>query len=233
MLSSTFWTEPRFTGVVLILGCLVLGSGLWLYWPIKDEKGAFIFGLPPREWLRLVFAHPRLWRWGTILFISGVIMTILGLAMFASLFRDAGDRTFSLLGLIASAFGSMLWVISLAFRLSIDPWAAQETAKTAAIPEFYVPLTRWTGVLFVIYTILAFSALAAYGAAVLSTGVLPHWVGWLAIVYGPAWLGWFAFTGDAPPLLHHLMPLVIGILLLLRRSQLPTRSHREEEATVD
>jgi hypothetical protein len=38
-------------------------------------------------------------------------------------------------------------------------------------------LTRWTGVLFVIYTVLAFSALVAYGGAVLSTGVLPHWVG--------------------------------------------------------
>ena len=214
MLSSTFWTAPRFTGVVLILGCLVFGGGGWLCSLIKDEKGSFIFGLPPREWLPLVFDHPRLWRWGTILFISGVVVTILGLAMFTSLLRDAGDRTFSLLGLIAFAFGSVLWVISLAFRLSIDPWAAQETAKTAVMPEFYVPLTRWTGVLFVIYTVLAFSALAAYGAAVLSTGVLPHWVGWLAIVYGLAGLGLLGFTG-APPFLHHLMPILIGILLLL------------------
>ncbi len=57
MLSSIFWTEPRFTGVVLILGSLLFGGGGGLYWPIKDEKGSFIFGLPPREWLRLVFAH--------------------------------------------------------------------------------------------------------------------------------------------------------------------------------
>jgi len=215
MLSSTFWTAHRFTGIALILGCVLFGIGVGLYTPIKDEKGAFIFGLPPREWLRLVFAHPLLWRWGTILCISGVIVTILGLAMFTSLLRDAGDRTFSQLGLIAFAFGSVLWVICLAFRLSIDPWAAQETAKTAVIPEFYVPLTRWTGVLFVIYTVLAFSALAAYGAAVLSTGVLPHWVGWLAIVYGLAGLGLLGFTGDAPPFLHYLMPILIGILLLL------------------
>ncbi len=214
-MSSTFWTAHHFTGVVLILGCLVFGGGGWLYWPIKDEKGAFIFGLPPREWLRLVFAHPRLWRWGTILFISGVIITILGLAMLTSVLRDAGDRTFSLLGLIAFAFGSVLWVMSLAFRLSIDPWAAQETEKTAVIPEFYVPLTRWTGVLFVMYTVLAFSALSAYGAAVLSTGVLPHWVGWLAIVYGLAGLGLLGFTGDSYPFLHYLMPILIGILLLL------------------
>lgn len=214
-MSSTFWTEPRFTGVVLILGCLVFGGGGWLYWPIKDEKGSFIFGQPPREWLRLVFDHPRLWRWGTILFISGAVMTVLGLTLLTGLLQDAGDRTFSQLGLIAFAFGSVLWVISLAFRLSIDPWAAQETAKTGEIPEFYVPLTRWTGVLFVIYTILAFSALAAYGGAVLSTGVLPHWVGWIAIIYALTGLGLLGFTGDSLPVLHYLMPLLIGILLLL------------------
>ncbi len=163
----------------------------------------------------LVFAHPRLWRWGTILFISGVVVTALALAMLTGLLRDAGDRTFSHLGLIAFVFGAVLWVICLAFRLSIDPWVAQETAKTGEVPEFYVPLTRWTGVLFVIYTILVFSALAAYGGAVLSTGVLPHWVGWISIVYGLAGLGLLGFTGDAPPFLHHLMPLLIGILLLL------------------
>ena len=215
MLRSTLWTEPHFTGLVLILGSLLFLGGPWLYWPLKDEKGAFIFGLPPREWLRLVFAHPRLWRWGTILFISVVIMTILGLAMFTNLLRDAGDRTFSQLGLITFAFGSVLWIISLAFRLSIDPWAAEETEKTAALPPFYVPLTRWTHALFIIYTILAFSALAAYGGAMLSTQILPQWVGWVSIIYSLTGLGLLGFTGDAPPFLHHLMPLLIGILLLV------------------
>jgi len=59
---NSLWIAPRFTGVVLIVGCLLFGIGGSLYTPIKDEKGSFIFGLPPREWLRLVFAHPRLWR---------------------------------------------------------------------------------------------------------------------------------------------------------------------------
>lgn len=90
-------------------------------------------------------------------------MTILGLVMLTRLFRDAGDRAFSQLGLVAFVFGAVLWVINLAFRLSIDPWAAQETARTAVMPDFYVPLTRWTRLLFVIYTVLAFSAMAAYG----------------------------------------------------------------------
>jgi hypothetical protein len=183
---------------------------------IRDEKGSFIFGQPPREWLRLVFAHPRLWRWATILFIIGVVVTVFGLAMLTSLLQDAGDSAFSLLSLVAFAFGAVLWVICLAFRLSIDPWAAQETAKTDVLPEFYVPLTRWTGVLFVLYTVLAFSGLAAYGGAVLTTPVLPHWVGWTAIVYALAGLALLGVTKDAPPLLHHVLPLVMGVLLLVQ-----------------
>ena len=91
MLSSSFGTEPHFTGVVLILGALLFLGGASLYTPIKDEIGSFIFGLPPREWLRLVFAHPRLWWWAMILFISGVVATILGLAMLTTLLWDAGD----------------------------------------------------------------------------------------------------------------------------------------------
>jgi hypothetical protein len=39
MLSSPFWTEPHFTGVVLILGALLFLGGASLYTPIKDEIG--------------------------------------------------------------------------------------------------------------------------------------------------------------------------------------------------
>jgi hypothetical protein len=131
LMSSVFWNACRLTGIVLILGSLVFACGGWLYWFIKDEKGAFIFGQPPREWLSLVLDHPRLWRWGTILFMSRVVVTV-GLALFTNLLRDAGDQVFSQVGLVAFTFGAVLWVITLAFRLSIDPWACQETAKTEA-----------------------------------------------------------------------------------------------------
>ncbi len=216
MLSSTFWTQSRFTGIALILGALLFLGGAGLYWgmTLREKKGTMIFWLPQREQLILIFDRPRLWQWATILFISGVVVTILGLTLLTMLLRDARDWAFSQLGLVAFVFGAVLWVIHLAFRLSIDPWVAQETAKTAVVPDFYGPLTRWIHALFMIYTVLAFSALAAYGGAVLSTHLLSQWVGWVVIVYSLAGLGLFGFTGDAPPFLHHLMPLLIGILLL-------------------
>ncbi len=231
MLHRTFWTERRLTGMTLILGCfLFLGAAGLIP---RDTKGNFIVNLPLREQLLAIAAQTSLFQWSFSLFISGVIVTLLGLAMLTRLLRDAGDRTFSYLALLAFLFGDVLMVIYIAFPLGVEPLAAQETVRTGVVPDSYVQLTLWTQPLFVIYTILAFSALAAYGGAVLSTRVLPHWVGWLALVYGLAGLVLAGFTaGNVPPFLHYLMPIVVGILLLLRRYQLPTRSHREEEATT-
>lgn len=97
-------------------------------------------------------------------------------------------------------------VIYLAFPLGIDPAASQATARTGAIPDYYQLLTLWTNVLFVIYTILAFVALACYGGAVLSTHVLPRWVGWVLLVYSLAGLGLTGVTqGNVPPFLQHLL----------------------------
>lgn len=215
VINSTNWPMRQVVGITLILGCVLFLAGASAYVLVKDQNGPVIFGQPPREWLRLVFEHPTPWRWATILFIAGVLVTLVGQTALADLLRTAGDPGFARVGLVAIAFGAVLWIIDMAFRLSLDPWAGGELAKTGAIPELYTPLSMVTTVLFVIYTLLTFAGLIAYGGAVVSTNLIPHWVGWTAIVYGLAGLGLFGVMRDAPPFMHHLMPLVIGILLLV------------------
>src|SRR5260370_6799257 len=191
MAKSTFWARRRFTGITLILGC-VLFLGALGFMP-RDTTGNFMVNLPLREQLLVIAAQPSLFQWSVSLLICGIIVTLLGLAMLTTLLQDALDRTFSYLALIALLFGDVLLVIYIAFPLGVAPLAAQETVKTGVVPDYYVQLTLWTQPLFVIYTILAFSALAAYGGAVLSTRVLPHWIGWLALVYGLAGLALVGF----------------------------------------
>lgn len=224
MISRLFWTHHRFTGLTLILGCcLFLGAAGLMP---KDIRGNFLVNLPLREQLLLISTHTSQLQWSFSLFISGVIVTFLGFAMLTMLFREAGERFCSHLALLTSLFGAVLMVIYIAFPLGVEPVVAQELGRTGVIPNYYVPLASWAQVLFVIFTILAFSTLAAYGGAVLSTRVLPHWVGWLALVYGLAGLVFVGFAaGNVPPFLHYLMPIVMGILLLLRRYQAPTVSH--------
>jgi hypothetical protein len=226
MLHRAFWTQRRFTGITLIVGCLLALVGASM--PLADPKGNLIWLLPTRGWLLVIFTHPLLWQWDSWLFFGGIVVTLLGLAMLTIILRSAGDHMIAPLGLIAFLSGTILWVIQLAFRLSVYPWAAQETARTTVLPDFFVPLTLWIQALFVFYTIFAFSALIAYGGALLATRVLPHWVGWLAIVYSLAGLGLFFLTDNALPVSHHLMPILVGVLLLLRRGQVPSEQEERQ-----
>jgi hypothetical protein len=227
MLKSTFWTRRRFTGITLMLGCfLFLGAAGLIP---RDAEGNYMVILPLREGLLVIAAHTTLFQWSFSLFISGLIVTLLGLAMLTTIFRDAHDSTFSSLALLASLFGDVLMAIYLAIPLGVAPVAAQDTVRAGVAPDYYVQLTLWTQPLFVLYTILAFSALAAYGGAILSTRVLPHWVGWLSIIYSLAGLVLAGFTaGNVPPFLHHLMPILMGVLLLQRRGQVPSEQDERQ-----
>ena len=215
MLDTAIWTSQRLTGATLILGCVLFVTGAGIYSLMRDQQGTLIFGLPPRAWALLVFAHPRIWRWATLLFIAGALVTLVGLAQLTMLLRAASDPAFASLALLASAIGAVLWLIHLAARLVVDPWVGGMLAKGDALPEFYEPLGLWLRVLFVLYTILTFGGLVLFGGAVIASSLLPHWLGWTSIVFGLGGLGLLATTRDAPPFLHHLLPLVMGIVLLL------------------
>ena len=231
MFHRMFWTERRFAGIILMLGFLLYVVAV-IFMP-RDAQGNFLVLLPDRAALLLVAAHPSLTQWSFSLFIGGSIVTPLGLAMLTRLISDAGDRTFSQMALIAALFGAMLWVTYLALSLGISLLAAQETARTGVVPGYYAPFGATTQPLFVIYTLLTFAAVLAYGGAVLNTRVLPHWVGWVTIAYTLFNLLTTIFSGGvAVPFIHYVMPMLMGILLLLRRYQLPPASHQKEASAV-
>ncbi|HEX9039146.1 MAG TPA: hypothetical protein VF808_19350 [Ktedonobacterales bacterium] len=208
-------TMSRVAGTLLILGCLAVLTGAGMYAFVKDPNGPIIFGQPPREWLRLVGEHADLWTWSTIPFMAGPIVTILGLAGLQTLLRGAGDQGYAQVGLMAFAFGAALWTVSLAARLTVDPWAAKALAATGAIPDVYTAVSAWMSVLYVIYTILTFVGLSLYGVAMLNSSLLPNWAGWVSLVYGILGLVYFAIMRDAPPFMHYLIPIMLGVLLFL------------------
>jgi hypothetical protein len=211
---ATFWTRDHVAGVVLVFGALLV-LGAYQYVLVRDKNGPLIFGQPTREWLRLVHEHPQPWRWGTISFLCAILGTTLGLDLLSIVLRDDGDPGYSEAGLLVFAVGAVLWVVILAARLSIDPWAGNELKSTDAVPTVYEPISRWNGILFSVFTFLAFTGVMAFGGAILATGSLPHWLGWATIAYSALGLFIVAIGRDSLPAMHHLMPLVIGIVLLL------------------
>lgn len=197
MLHRTYWTWRPFTGIVLILGGVLFLGSAWIPLtlgpptPLTDSKGTAIYLLSPQAALDVVLHHQALWWWTNAFFMGSTLVTLLGLALLTTLLREAGDRNFSPLGLILFVLAATLWLIQRAVPLSIDPWAAQELTRTGVMPDYYVPLTLWTQALFVIYTILAYSALVAYGAAISPHGCCrSSWGGSPSSTAWPVWGYW-------------------------------------------
>lgn len=70
------------------------------------------------------------------------------------------------------------------------------------------------------FVVLAFLAQAAFGGILVWTGFLPSWIGWFTISWNLAWLvilPVFSPRDMYYPVLHHVVPLLLGVSLLMSR----------------
>ena len=83
------------------------------------------------------------------------------------------------------------------------------------MPEYYESLQVAAESLLGVYQHLGLLATAGFGWALLQTGMLPSWVGWVTLGWGVLWAAVYMKASSAFPLLPMVMQLVIGISLLL------------------
>ncbi len=136
------------------------------------------------------------WERGFI--IAAVLVNVLGLALLEHILRVAGDPLIARLGLVTYLLAAVIVVVAETSYLSKQEWVYAQV---------------------VVYVVLALVAQAAFGVALLGTGIVPGWVGWATVVWN---LGWLVVLPIATPgniyfpALHHAAPLLIGIALLVR-----------------
>lgn len=129
--------------------------------------------------------------------VSAVVLTALGFIVLETIFQGSPGRTAARIGAMAYFFGAVLL-------------AAAEAMSLAQSGTVTYPLI-------VIYVALALLGQAAVGAAIVQSGLLPAWIGWTTIVWNLSWLIILPLATPADvyfPVLHHLMPLLIGVSLL-------------------
>jgi hypothetical protein len=137
---------------------------------------------------------PALFVWERGSILAAVVLTALGFVLLEATLQDTNGRVLARLGGSAYFFGAVLLAAAEAMRLPSSP-------------------------LIVVYVILAFLGQAAIGGALLQANILPSWIGWTTIAWNLGLLViLLAVTpGDIYyPIVHHLMPLLIGIPLLWR-----------------
>jgi len=130
------------------------------------------------------------------LVMAAVLDVSLGLVLLERLLEAAGDGIFAPLALTIYLVGTVLVLTAETFALSRQP-------------EVYPTI--------VAYVVLAFLGMAVFGAAILTTGLLPGWVGWLSVIWSLAWLVILPIARPKDmyyPWLHYIAPLLIGIMLL-------------------
>jgi hypothetical protein len=197
-------------GLVLVAGMVLfmIGAGAW----------RLEYDRPLVEALHAIHPDRRRRAWIHVWMVIAMLTTPAGLAAWVVVVADPVARVLLALAATAYGLGAAGWIVNLVFRLAVVPWAAERTVETGAPPDGFAELDRWAGMLYVVHMASAYAVFAVLGGAVLAGGVLPTWLGWLGIVWGPVFLVGFVatrFEGPFnPPFWAHLYPGVAGVVLL-------------------
>jgi hypothetical protein len=198
---------PRvLAGGVLLAGLVVFLVGA-VAWRLAYEQ-------PLPEALRAVHGDRRRRAWIHVWMLGGLFLTSAGIAGFAVV---AGGVE-AVMAAVVYAIGAVCWIVSLAFRLTVVPWAAERTVAEDRPPEGFAALDAWAGSLYVVHMAASYAAFAVLGAAILAGDDLPRWLGWLGVGWGTGFLAGFVATRFAgpfnPPFLAHAYTAVVGVMLL-------------------
>jgi len=200
------------TGVVLVAGLVAFLTGAVFWKPAVYQQAL------PQALAAMAKDAARL-RWIQSWMMVGIGTTTLGVALLARRIDLDGEHLWSTLGAACFALGAPLMLVSLAFGLTVRPWAADETVAKGEVPRGYEALDRFAGLLMATHMVTAYASWAFLGAALLRSGTVPAWLGWSGVGAGSLFaVGFVAFRGGpfAPPFLAHVYTAVIGIVLLLR-----------------
>ena len=186
MIDSLFGSIESVAGLLLVLTIVATGPGFALFTLRRGHRGG-----PPRSHTHWVVERSSI--------LSGVVLLAIGFMLLESAFRNTDGFVLANIGASAYFFAGVLLV------------AAEALMLTLGYDKVYGLIN--------IYVVMAFLAQAAIGGAIVLSELLPAWIGWMTVVWNLAWLlvlALFARRDMYFPILHYLMPVVIGIALLVK-----------------
>ena len=203
--------ELRLGGVALLAGVAVLAVAFVLIAMRGQVRGAGAGFMGVEGIGRDAEALATVMR-ATALF---AILQLVGFGVLASAVSRAGEQTLGLVSFGLWVFASAVAAIRTASEGTITVWAGEQWAETGSVPDFYEPLNAFAQNSFFWYAEIPWLVAAAgFGWAVVRSGVLPSWVGYVAIGWSVVWLVFpLVFKSDLPAVLA-LFPILFGIAML-------------------
>jgi hypothetical protein len=173
-------------GLILLLSNLVQLPGLMMFWLRAGHKGG-----APRSRAHFV--------WERSFIMGSAFLASIGFVVFAAAIQNHNGFVLVLIGAAGYLFGGVLIVAAEALSLSIGY-------------EKLYPIVN-------IYVLLAFLSQAVIGCSVIQSGLMAVWVGWVSIAWNIGWLAAIPLLSPRDiyyPILHSVMPLLIGIAILIQ-----------------
>lgn len=201
---------------VLVGGVLVAGLVIFLVgaaaWRLDYQR-------PLQQSLPVIHRDRRRRAWIHTWMIAALVVTPAGLAGLAVALEESTATVLTAMATAVYVSGGVCWIASLAFRLTVVPWAAERTVTDGHAPEGFAAYDRWAGALYVVHMLTAYVGSAVLGMAALASDALPTWLGWVGVVWGLAFAAGFVATRFAgpfnPPFWAHLYTGTVGAALLL------------------
>jgi hypothetical protein len=201
---------------VLVGGVLVAGLVIFL---VGAVAWRLAYQRPLQESLPVIHADRRRWVWIHTWMIAAMVVTPAGLAGLAVTLDEETAVALTAMATAVYLSGGVCWIVALAFRLTVVPWAAARTVTDGRVPAAFDAYDRWAGTLYVVHMLSAYVGSAVLGAAVLASDSLPTSLGWTGVVWGLVFAAGLVLTRFAgpfnPPFWAHLYTGTVGVILLL------------------
>ena len=203
-------------GSVVVGGVLIAGLVIFLVgavaWRLDYQR-------PLHEALPVIHRDRKRWVWIHTWMIAALVLTIAGLAGLTLALEEPTATVLAGVATAAYGVGGVSWIVCLAFRLTVVPWAAERAVASGQVPDGFAPYDRWAALLYLVHMLTAYLASALLGLAVLASDALPTWLGWAGVVWGLAFATGFVATRFAgpfnPPFWAHLYTGTVGLVVLL------------------
>ena len=204
-------------GSELVGAVLVAGLGIFLVgavrWRLEYQR-------PLPDSLPAIHRDRRRWAWIHVWMMAAMVVSPAGLVGLTVVMEAPTARVLTAMAAAAYVSGAVCWILSLAFRLTVVAWAAEQTVIAGAVPDGFAAHDRWAGALYCVHMLTAYVASAVLGTAVLASDTMPTWLGWTGVGWGLAFAAGLLATRFAgpfnPPFWAHLYTGTVGVYLLLR-----------------
>lgn len=150
-------------------------------------------------WKQPAGQTPTFLLWERSFVIAAFLTSLMGFVLLAGMLQNAGDTVVARLALALYLVSAVVVVVA-------------ETSYLYIGERVYPQI--------VAHVVLAFLAQAAFGVALLRTGLVAGWVGWATIIWNLTWLLILPIARPQDmyyPWLYYVAPLMIGIALLVGR----------------